>query len=112
MTGKVRPKKVKRKAISMKFTITYRKARIMVRGEKPNKCEICGKAGKIDGHHMKYAYKTSKVRKNPQLALENIIWLCFHCHMVGDAVRICVDNPATAKAIRGQHDITKRTTTM
>ena len=84
----------------MKFTIKYRRATFTVEGTKPTTCEVCGKSGKIDGHHMKYAYKTSEVRKNHQLALENVIWLCFRCHMVGDAVRIVDDNEDTALKIR------------
>ena len=52
------------------------------------KCEVCGKEGKIDFHHYKYAYKTSEVRKDPQLALENTIMLCYTHHKIADAMRI------------------------
>jgi hypothetical protein len=38
-------------------------------------------------HHTKYAYETNTVIKNPLLALENTLELCFGCHPVADGFR-------------------------
>jgi len=86
----------------MKIKIRYRRARVTV--EVPDnfkrKCEICGKEdGKISFHHYKYTYKTSEVRKNPQLALKNTIMLCYKHHRTADALRKVVDDIHSAKKI-------------
>ncbi|MHA1852592.1 MAG: hypothetical protein ACTSUF_03685 [Candidatus Heimdallarchaeaceae archaeon] len=73
--------------------IKYRRAIIKVNAKRRKTCEICGRQGKIDFHHTKYAYKTSEVRKNPQLALENTLQLCYPCHKIADAIRIILSNP-------------------
>ena len=45
-------------------------------------------------HHMKYAFETETVLKNPILALENTLELCFGCHPVADGLRdILLSNP-------------------
>ena len=56
-------------------------------------CEACGKSKKkreiksTHLHHWRYAYKWSSVKKNPELALENTIELCYACHEIADAIR-------------------------
>ena len=67
--------------------VRYWRAAFTVSVEKPSICECCGRKGRLECHHWKYAYKTSEVRKNPQLALENTSWLCFTCHRIADAYR-------------------------
>lgn len=45
-------------------------------------------------HHMKYAFETETVLKNPILALENTLELCFGCHPIADGLRdILLSNP-------------------
>lgn len=45
-------------------------------------------------HHTKYAFETETVLKNPILALENTLELCFGCHPVADGLRdILLSNP-------------------
>jgi len=57
-------------------------------------CVSCGKSihkGEIKTtqmHHYRYAYKPATVRKNPKLALEHTIELCYGCHPVADALRL------------------------
>ncbi|MHA1305339.1 MAG: hypothetical protein ACTSPI_16695 [Candidatus Heimdallarchaeaceae archaeon] len=81
----------------MKIRIKYRRARVTVTVPDNFKRECCiedcpNKHGKIDFHHYRYAYKTSEIRKNPQLALKNTILLCFHHHRIADAMRTIENN--------------------
>jgi hypothetical protein len=81
----------------MKFKIKYRRATFTVEGEKSDTCQSCHKKPHKSGlhfHHRKYAYSTKEVRKNPQLALENTIQLCWYCHRVADALRVVESNPS------------------
>ena len=80
----------------MKFKIKYRRATFTVEGKKSEYCQCCHKKPKKSGlhfHHKIYAYKTKEVRKNPQLALENTIQLCWYCHRVADSLRVVQSNP-------------------
>lgn len=74
-----------------KFRVRYRRARVTVEGTRPNKCAACpvreDGLGRVELHHWKYAYSTAEVRKNPQLALENTIPLCYLCHRVADHIK-------------------------
>jgi len=92
--------------VVMKIRIKYRRARFTVEAERKTTCEVCGKGGKIDFHHCKYAYKTSEVRKNPQLALENTAQLCYNCHRIADCIRMLAEHPEdTRKAQKLLDDI-------
>lgn len=77
-----------------KVRVLYRRLSVRVLVDKPAMCQACGGSGQIQLHHFLYAYKTSEVRKNPQLALDNAVWLCFPCHRVADALRVTETNPA------------------
>jgi len=66
-------------------------------------CEACGRCkskGEIkvtQRHHTKYAYETKTVLKNPALALENSLELCFGCHPIADGFRdLLLANPRGA----------------
>lgn len=56
-------------------------------------CQVCGKSvakGEIKVtqiHHFKYAYRNETVKKNPLLALENTIEVCYGCHQILDGLR-------------------------
>jgi hypothetical protein len=72
---------------------------------KPDWCEGCGrKLGegitKIDAHHWLYAYETKEVRKNPNLVLNNVSWLCFTCHTLGDSLRHVMDKPVLVEHMK------------
>lgn len=85
-----------------KFKIKYRRSYFTVEGEKLDYCECCGKKPDPRGlhrHHWAYTYKTSEVRENPQLALENTSTLCFVCHRVADALRAVKENPEKVKKL-------------
>jgi len=60
-------------------------------------CKRCKSKGEIkvtQMHHTKYAFETKTVKKNPLLALENTLELCFGCHPVADGLRdILLSNP-------------------
>lgn len=62
-----------------------------VQGERPGRCAACPAKedglGRVELHHYAYEYTTAQVRANPQLALENTIWLCYCCHKVADYIR-------------------------
>jgi len=48
-------------------------------------------------HHTKYAYQRETVRKNPYLALDNTLELCYGCHPIADGFRgILLSNPRGA----------------
>jgi len=83
--------------------LKYKRAIIKVNGERPHYCNICGRAGKPRGmqfHHFKYAYMVSEVRKNPILAVENTIFICFRCHQVANAFRICQENKEVVEKLK------------
>jgi len=83
--------------------IKYKNAIVKHEGIKPTTCEVCGRQGKPRGmqyHHFKYAYGVEEVRKRPELAFHNTIFVCFPCHKIADAIRITEKNPETAKKIR------------
>jgi len=45
-------------------------------------------------HHTIYAFETKTVLKNPVLALENSLELCFGCHPIADGLRdLLLSNP-------------------
>jgi hypothetical protein len=71
----------------MKFRIQYRRARVTVTGTKKRRCEACGAIGRTEMHHYHYSYTTKEVRKDPQLAIENTIELCYLCHKMADMLR-------------------------
>jgi hypothetical protein len=86
-----------------KYAVTYQKARIMVpckTNPRTGKCDACGrKVGHeikvTQRHHWIYQFKTSTVKKSPQLALKNSNEFCFYpCHKTGDALRnLCEMDP-------------------
>lgn len=79
-----------------KYAVRYQKSTIMVpypRNPRKGICEGCGrKRGDeiktTQLHHWYYAYETKTVKKNPLLALENTVEVCFNpCHKAADALR-------------------------
>lgn len=86
----------------IKQTVMYKRARITVTAPKPKSCVVCGRSGKIDRHHTKYAYSTRDVRKNHQLALENTYPMCFRCHQIADCWRIIMAEPVLAAQVLGK----------
>ncbi len=78
--------------ITTKFRVMYRKLRVTVEGVRPEVCAACRRKGRIELHHWKYAYSTSEVRLNPQLALDFTIGLCYQCHKIADYIRNILEN--------------------
>jgi hypothetical protein len=77
------------------ISIRYKNITVKVKGIKPTICSCCKKETKPRGlgaHHTKYAYSVDEVRANPELAKDNTIYLCFHCHRVGNSIRILNEN--------------------
>jgi hypothetical protein len=75
--------------------IKYKRISVEVEGEKPKVCRCCEKEVKQRGlhlHHTSYDYSTDEVRNNHSLALRNTVWLCYHCHRIANAMRICDEN--------------------
>jgi len=79
-----------------KWAIRYQQTTIMVpypRNPRRGICQACGRSkekGEIKTtqlHHWFYKYETETVKKNPLLALENSVELCFRCHKIADAFR-------------------------
>lgn len=60
-------------------------------------CKRCKSRGEIKTtqlHHTVYKYETKTVRKNPVLALENTLELCYGCHPMADGFRgLLLSNP-------------------
>jgi len=74
------------KPYKMKYAGSRGKGVIITLSEDPRKgkCECCGKIVGVDIkmtalHHWYYAYQPETVRKNPVLALENTIEVCYGC---------------------------------
>lgn len=83
-----------------KVRVKYRRLRVWVECDKPDKCQCClTRAKKIDLHHWIYAYKTEEVRKNPQLALDNATWLDYPCHQVADALGKVLKDPKRVRVL-------------
>lgn len=61
------------------------------------RCKSKGEIKTTQKHHTVYAFETKTVRKNPLLALENTMELCYGCHPVADGFRdILLSNPRGA----------------
>jgi len=56
-------------------------------------CKVCGRSKHkaeiktTQLHHWWYKYSVETVKKNPLLALENSIEVCFGCHKIADWLR-------------------------
>lgn len=79
-----------------KWAVQYQRTTIMVpypRNPRTGICEVCGRSIKkkeiktTQLHHWIYKYETETVKKNPLLALENTIEVCFRCHKIADWIR-------------------------
>lgn len=78
-----------------KYSITYQKMRVQVSYPRPiraGKCMACKR--KIGNeikttqmHHTKYVHSKKAVKKNPLLALDNALELCFFDHVTADGFR-------------------------
>ena len=82
--------------------IQYRRSSITVHIDCPIRkgiCEACGRKGLTHLHHYKYEFSTKEVRKDPELALKNVIELCYSCHQIGDSLRIVEHNIGIANKI-------------
>lgn len=89
----------------------YRHTRLwMNKNPRKGKCEACGHTHTKKGkpirsqiHHWRYAYPTSEVRKNHNLALHYTSELCYRCHRYADALRRFYDiakrHPKIAQAL-------------
>jgi hypothetical protein len=87
----------------MMIKIKYKNAIVKYEGTKPKICECCGREGKPRGmqyHHTKYEYSVDEVRKRPELAFHNTIFLCFRCHQIANAIRILEKNTEIAEKIK------------
>jgi len=84
------------KSKKYKSKIQYQTVTVTVVTDKPvrkGECEACRrKIGEgirtTQLHHYKYVYKPATVKKNPILALENTLELCYGCHPIADALRV------------------------
>ena len=87
--------------------IKYRNTNISIKSVKPIRdkiCKACRRKGKTDLHHFAYVYPTKLVKKNHILALENTIELCYRCHRIANAMRICDDNSVITVLIKSACD--------
>lgn len=89
----------------MKQTITYERTKITVDYPTPirkKECVAChrkrGEGIKMTAlHHTVYKYTVATVKKNPILALQNTLELCFGDHRIADAFRdLLLSNPRGA----------------
>lgn len=80
---------VKYKNITVRLPVNPRK----------NKCECCGRTGKIDLHHTIYLYTVAQVRENPLLSADNSFSLCFPCHAMANNIRKILGNKALFRSI-------------
>ena len=83
------PKKEKMK----KYAVTYQKTKILIpypRNPRRGICQVCERSKEkkeiktTQLHHWVYRYETKTVKKNPLLALENTIEVCYGCHKICD----------------------------
>ena len=79
-----------------KYAVIYHKTTIMVpypRNPRIGICQACGRSKDkkeiktTQLHHWFYKYDVKTVKKNPLLALENAVELCYRCHKIADAFR-------------------------
>lgn len=102
------------KPYRMKYAASHGGGCVIYLPEDPRKhqCEACkrkvGQGIKSTAlHHTSYKYKGDTVKKNPKLALDNTIEVCFTHHKIADALRVLTDfNPnhilMTYKVISGE----------
>jgi len=79
-----------------KQSVKYRRATVLVETNykiRNKKCSVCGRKGVTQLHHWKYKYTTKQVKENHILALEETQELCFFCHRIANAMKLCDDNP-------------------
>ena len=86
--------KIKIKTYPVSYETAHGKGVVVQLLDNPRKgkCECCGKVVgeeiKVTAlHHNWYAYQPETVRKNPILALDNTIEICYGCHQMADAIR-------------------------
>ena len=80
----------------MENRIMYRNRSVVVSKPRKNICDACKrKVGdgikRTNRHHWKYAYTYKTVKANPELALDNTVEYCFHCHQIADAIKALTD---------------------
>lgn len=88
---------MKMKTKMKRYSVTYQKLKVRIpypRNPRLGTCVACGRtkeSGEIKVtqlHHTTYAHKKTKVKKNPLLALDNTLELCFFDHMTADGLRL------------------------
>ena len=86
-----------------KTYIRYKRISVKVDGEKPKVCACCGLKPKPRGihmHHTKYEYTIKQVKRNHELAKKNTIPLCYACHRVANAMRICEEHKKKVEKLK------------
>ena len=87
----------------MKQSITYEKVKIIIDypiSLRTGQCVAClrkvstGEIRVTQNHHTVYKYELTTVKKNPLLALENRLEVCYGDHQIADALRnLILSNP-------------------
>ncbi len=94
--------------MSKKYRLRYQKVTVeFPKNPRTGKCEACkkdikkGEIKRTNIHHYYYAYHPSTVLKNPALALENTIEVCYADHQISDSLRVLagVDPERVAKVL-------------
>jgi len=90
------------KSKKYKSKIKYQRHYVTVETDEPIRLGIClackqrvGEKLKVtQNHHWRYAYSWETIKKNPQLALDNVSEYGYCCHPVADALRLlCERDP-------------------
>ena len=84
------------------YKVRYRRTTVLLPfNPRTGVCVVCGKKRKTNIHHHRYEFKTSEVKKNPLLALENTFEVCFNpCHRLANAVVLVDKYPEKVHRIR------------
>lgn len=92
-----------------KYSIRYRNANIkLLTNPRKGICEVCGYKGLTNCHHWKYEFSTQQVRENPELALKNVVELCYIHHKIANALKLLImfssneNNDKILKVLLGQ----------
>lgn len=73
----------------VKTWVAYYKKTKIILNFPPRKgvCDACGRKGRTQRHHWKYAFQKHDVKQNPKLVLKYTREYDFHCHQLADVIR-------------------------
>lgn len=84
-----------------KYTLRYKRTTIYLdQNPRIGICTCCGKPAKTQLHHIVYQFTTKEIKEHPELALKNVIELCWYDHRLCNMLRQLEENKKRVKILR------------